>query len=41
MKRLKKKFQAFFRQSNFKDFQIFFHSRPIASLYLKRFKSYS
>ena len=26
-------------QSNLKDFQIFFHSRPIPSLYLKRFKS--
>ena len=34
-------FIAFIRQGNFKDFQIFFHSSPIPSLYLKRFKSYS
>ena len=39
--RLAKSFWAFFRQSNFKYFWIFFHSRPIPSLYLKRFKSYS
>ena len=31
----------FFSQRNFEDFRIFFHSRPIPSLYLKRFKSYS
>ena len=41
MKRLKIIFRAFFSQSNFEDFRIFFHSRPIPSLYLKRFKSYS
>ena len=41
MIRLAKSFWAFFRQSNFEDFWIFFHSRPIPSLYLKRFKSYS
>ena len=26
---------------DFKDFRIFFHSKPIPDLYLKRFKSYS
>ena len=41
MKLLKTNFQPFFSQSNFKDFQIFFHYRPIPSLYLKRLKSYS
>ena len=36
-----KTFNHFFSQRNFEDFRIFFHSRPIPSLYLKRFKSYS
>ena len=41
MKLLKKNFQPFFSWSNFEDFRILFHYRPIPSLYLKRFKSYS
>ena len=41
IKRLKKIYWDFIRQSDLEDFRIFFYSRPIQSPYLKQFQSYS